>query len=552
MKPTFHSRAPAVQRQQPDKQDIKTIPAPIGGLNARDGISAMPETDAYVLKNWIPSSLGMKLRNGYMAWSSGIVNPVQTIFQYFPKSSTISTSANYQKYPTTLPGEVFAATKNTIHPINTQGAAGASVFALGNATYSGRLCTNMFVNSASSSFLIANSESDGYITYDGATWLLVTAGAGPTQIAGVNPNNLVFNLPWKKRIWFVERNTSDLWYLATEAVYGTATKFPVGSLLKHGGSISYIANWTIDAGEGVDDFLVIVGENGDVLVYKGVDPAVSMALVGTWFVGPVPKGRRAFTQFGGDLLILSTNGLFPISYITRGGTEFLQASEKEYVSKIQEALQTDTSAAFNQYGWEMLLCPRESLLILSVPNYGAVSNKQYALGTVVYGWCEFTGLPISTMAMISGLMMSADSAGAVNMNFVTTLDQVSITGTGGIGITGQCQPSFSGMNFGMNKHWLMGRVTLLSRNIPAISVQLNTDYQSNGPVSTPSVPPGTIALWDSGKWDIDVWSGELTTYQPWFSVSGQGYAGSLASVVVAEGGTIYARTDYMYEKGGPM
>jgi len=540
-------------QQKAPVQKTKTIRAPIGGLNAKDSIGNMPEGDAYGLVNWIPQALGLKLRNGYMAWSSGIPSPVQSVFQYFAPTSTVSESINYSSYPTTLPGTVFAATKDNIYNVTTQGAVGAAVRVLGGATRSGHICANMFVN-AGGNFLILNSEADGYYTYDGAVWLYVTAGAGPTQINGVNPNNLVFNLPWKNRIFFVEKNTSRVWYTGVNALYGAVTAFDFGPLMKHGGAISYIADWTIDAGTGVDDMFVVVGENGDVLVYKGTDPsaAATFALVGTWYVGEVPKGRRSFTQYGGDLLILSTSGLFPLSYITRGGAALLQASDQEYTSKIQQKINVDLGASFNLYGWEVMLCARENLLIITVPNYGGSTNKQYVMSTITNMWTTFSGMPISAMDVASGFLLSADALGAVNINFVTTLDAVAIDGTGGIGITGFSQPAFTYMDVSAYKHFLMARPTLLSKNAPAISVQMNTDFNSNAPISVPAVAPSVAALWDSGKFDVAVWGGDFQTFQSWIGVSGAGFAGSLAMYVVGEGGTQYMSTDYMYEVGGPI
>jgi hypothetical protein len=276
-----------------------------------------------------------------------------------------------------------------------------------------------------------------------------------------------------------------------------------------------------------------------------------MTLQGSWYIGPVPKGRRAFTQFGGDLLLLSVGGLLPVSYITRGGAGFLQASEKEYISKIQEAMQVDLAASFNQYGWEVVYFERESLIVITVPDYSDITNRQYALGTIIYGWTQFNGMPIKTMANISGFVMTASSS-AMNINFTVPLDNVAIDNTGGVGITGQSQPAFSAMGYGANKHWLMGRITLLSPVAPGIAVQLNIDYQDTGPTTTPSIPANTQSLWDTATWDSGIWSGGLATYQPWFSVAGEGYSGSLASIVVSQGGTIYARTDYMYEEGGAL
>jgi len=752
------------QPQQKQKvQEVISIPAPIGGLNARDPISDMPPSDAYGLNNWIPQALGLKLRMGYASWMEGLAAKVDSIFQYFPATSSISVSSDFGNIPVTLPGKVFAATAGRIYDITTRNNTGYATFTglgpgntltspdsanadfttsftieffveptswapiipnciickavaagpqrsyrvqinglrqielhlfsnagvqdtitfdavpisttklygrididmvnrvatlftslcgpssytqygaskfittltifsgtallevgtmendtlnrfagkiywvklylgigtskvlkvscipddstttagpwtslltsevwtragtvaltittvrtLGGATYSGVMVTNMFTNAAGATFLLANSESDGYYTYDGTTWLKVTLGGGATQITPVDPALLVFNLPWKNRVFFIEKDTARVWYTATNALYGTVTVFDFGPLLKHGGAVAYIADWTIDAGTGVDDLLVIVGYNGDVLVFKGTDPAsaTTFALVGTWFVGEIPAGRKSFSQFGGDLLMLSTSGLFPISYVTRGGAQILQASDKEYTSKIQQKINGDLGATFNKPGWTVNLAARENLLVITTPNTAESVDYQYVMSMITNEWTTFSGVPMNAVNTISGFVLSSDLLGNVFIDFVTPLDKINFCSLGGIGITGFVQPAFSYFgNSGAYKHFLMVRPTFLSSGDPAVSLQMNTDFSSNAPVSNPAIPASTTSKWDTALWNQSVWGGAMKTVHQWDGVVGAGFAGSLAMKVVGEGGTIFASTDYMYEVGGPL
>ena len=41
------------------------VPAPVGGLNSRDSIDAMPPTDAIVMSNFFPSVEKVTLRDGF-------------------------------------------------------------------------------------------------------------------------------------------------------------------------------------------------------------------------------------------------------------------------------------------------------------------------------------------------------------------------------------------------------------------------------------------------------------------------------------------------------
>ena len=45
-----------------------TLPAPVGGLNARDSLDTMSPTDAIVLDNYIPGDTNLFLRRGYSVY----------------------------------------------------------------------------------------------------------------------------------------------------------------------------------------------------------------------------------------------------------------------------------------------------------------------------------------------------------------------------------------------------------------------------------------------------------------------------------------------------
>ena len=59
-----------------------TIPAPIGGWNARDPIQAIPPTDAVTLDNFIPGTGGVALRTGFVSHVTGIADPVHSLMEY--------------------------------------------------------------------------------------------------------------------------------------------------------------------------------------------------------------------------------------------------------------------------------------------------------------------------------------------------------------------------------------------------------------------------------------------------------------------------------------
>ena len=69
---------------QPKKFNATTasLPAPIGGWNARDSLAEMAATDAVQLTNFFPTPYDVQLRKGYTKYSTGITGQVNTLMTY--------------------------------------------------------------------------------------------------------------------------------------------------------------------------------------------------------------------------------------------------------------------------------------------------------------------------------------------------------------------------------------------------------------------------------------------------------------------------------------
>ena len=539
----------------PQTQQLKSVGAPTGGLNARDALANMAETDAVNLVNWIPDAGGVRCRKGFKEWTINVpaAAAVRTVMGYFA-SNTAFPGGTFISDPTSMPGALFCATDTAIYTITNTTNAPVAAIALSGSSNAGLFSHTQFRNSAGS-WLIACSEADGYFTYDGAAWLRRVAGAGAGQINGANPNDFVQCCAWKRRLWFVQKNSSVAWYLPADAIAGTVTAFDFGPLLKRGGHLAYLAAWTIDAGEGIDDFLVAVGSNGDVLVYKGTDPASSatFSLVGSWTVGQIPVGRRGFTQFGGDLIILSADGVFPMSYVTRGGASLLQASDREYASKIKTAIGADLRASFTTLGWQMALHPSERILVVTVPNYGAVIERQYAMSTTMNQWCLLDGIPVYSLGSHAGYMFAGTNDGRVLLLFTGPFDNVAYGTNTGDGIRGVIFPAFS--TFGtpaLEKHFLMIRPSFIGLDAPGVLAGINVNYDTEDPLGTPTYTTPSTSVWDVALWDSGVWGGQQQVFSTWISVGGVGFAGAAALIVTAMADTVLTSIDYMFDTGGPI
>jgi hypothetical protein len=523
------------------KHSIRSVPAPVGGLNVRDAIGGMPSTDAIVLTNWIAQQFGVRCRKGWRERVVGLNSPCLSILSYVPNQENTSSS------------QLFAVTDNGIYNASDSTNHPAQLFPLSGGARVGVMSSIMYSNVAGK-FLLAASNAGGYFIYDGDNWSSILSGGSPGKIDGIDPSQIVFVTSWKRRVWFVERDSSSAWYLPTDQITGTAVELELGPFAKNGGKLSFIVDWTIDAGEGIDDLIAFVFEGGDVLIYKGTNPdnAATFSMVGSYFVGAVPPGRRCYTSYGGDVLIISELGLQPLSYVTRGSQSILRTQSIDYLAKIQPQIAELVTLYAGQNGWDITYFPKENLLILHVPVGPTGEYIQYALYTNTSTWSLFTGLPMICANASNNQFVFGTLDGRVCDGFTGFFDAVAYGTSVGTAIPGIVQPSFSYFGLSGNKQFHMLRPTFRAIDRPGVAIAIITDFNSPSMVGAPVSAVSTGAVWDTAIWDDATWQGSTNMYQDWYSVEGIGYVGTAYIVTACLGDTLLASLDYLFEPGGVL
>ncbi len=545
----------AYKKPTAQTQKIKTMPPPVGGINAKDGITLMPETDAVDLVSWIPDTYGIRCRKGYREWAINIPGdaPVLSVLNWIG-ADTPMPGDTFLDTPTSMPGFLFACTDSGIYDITTTTDAPALAFALSGGDQAGWMSSTIVSNIAGTTLCVA-SEADGYMKFDGTTWNKPTMGGGAGQIGNIDPGDLCYVMNWKRRLWFVERDSTSAWYLPTDQVTGAATEFDFGSLFKNGGHLSYLASWTIDAGEGIDDYLVAVSSSGDVLVYKGTDPsaAATFGAQGSFFVGQIPVGRRAWSQFGGDLIILSANGIYPLSFVTRGGAQLLQATGQEYSSNIRSPLGADLKSSFTLPGWDLVLHPSERLMLCNVPDYGGYRNRQWVMSTTMNKWTRFEDVPSYSYGQCLSYLFAGTQDGRVLLLFNDALDDIKYGETTGTPIRGVVKGAFSFFEApALTKQWLQVWPSFLAVDIPSYQIGIAVNFDLSPTLGTPTLPGSANAKWDQAKWDSGAkWVGSIRPFGGWTSVGGVGISGAISLVTSCAGETLLVSLAYMYQVGGP-
>ena len=122
-----------------------------------------------------------------------------------------------------------------------------------------------------------------------------------------NPRDIARGLGFKSRFWLAEREDPLLWYTSTPGgVTGPVVPFDLGLASPGFRKVAGLGALTLDGGDGVDDYFVILDVAGTLLLYQGLDPALTNQWFkrGTYKVGR-PLGDNPLVNFGGDLLAIT-------------------------------------------------------------------------------------------------------------------------------------------------------------------------------------------------------------------------------------------------------
>jgi len=510
-------------------------PPPTGGLNLRDPISNMAPQDALVLENFIPRQQGVELRKGNQVHTTALggVTKFESIFAYNAADSADN--------------KMFAAFNGAIYDVTSEPAAITSASATGSTN--DQWWTTHFATT-SGIYLLAVSPGAGYWTYDPiGGWVDRTSAC--TNLTTAARTVAV----WKQRVWFTLDGSSDVYYLANvNSIQDTATVMPMGSVLRNGGSISSLINWTIDAGFGVDDYLVAVGTEGDIGVWQGTDPtdASKFGLKGIWYIGPVPKYGVYFTPFGGDVMILSQQGLIPMSKVVSGQYNEA-ASNLMPASKVQAELVKAIRTLKNVEAWNVIMVPQESILIIQLPVGTYNLYTQFVMNTITGAWCTFSNMDMVCTTLLDGQLYYADATGKVIKGLFGNVADADINGANGTTIQGELQGAFNSYNTPAQlKRFGLVRPVFISTGPPAVKVSMNTQYNVTSVTGVPYFSDPEGALWDTGLWNESYFAASSNTYQAWAGINNLGYYGSLRMKVKGLPGTLLTSAHVLYELGGVM
>lgn len=486
-----------IEANQPSERVVR-FSAPVLGLVTSSLIDSEIQSSCTVLENFIPTENGVRVRGGSVRRAK-VPSAVKYLFSYKKNSGTeyfVSTDTNVYKYTdATSDGTILSST---------------SISSIANADFS-----HLETQTDGGSFLLLVNGSDNLRVYDGTSWQVVTGVSTPFAITGVNTNVFVNVWNYNNRIFYIEKESFNAWYLPVNSIGGAAVKLPLTGIFKNGGSLLFGATLSSDSGSGFDDRCVFVTSNGEFAVYSG-DPAdvTSWHLNGVFNIG-ASLGKNAYIKLYGDILACTRSGLLSMTAIMEKKQETIENISKN----IQIDWQKDVSRLASNALYQTASCNNSNLIFISLPtNIGTV----YVFNYNTKAWSKITNWDISAMLIsdcklffggASGWVYRGDSGGYDDNDkvFVAKLcyNFMSFGDMAGLKIATRIKQSWRYVNVFYSK------------------ASVNSDYNTafKPPPSAVSLDVLGASTWDVATWDLSSWGSDLYDYkikENWVGVASQG------------------------------
>lgn len=540
-----HSARGAKRKPRPQVAQMNTLPSPIRGIDGRVPVSANNPSVCLYAYNLVPSEYGVQVRNGYREWQTGLDTldgeGVGTLIPFTSSSAE---------------DKLFVATSEGIFDVTVAGDAPVEKVAFGASSIgAGKGVYTHYLSSAGDDYIYYADRVNGLFRYDFAldTWIIAP------DITGVNVATIDFVVSHKLRLWFCVKDSAQAYYLPIDSIQGAVASFNFGSTFKHGGDLIGLYSWTVDGGEGVDDYLVGISRAGDVIPFKGSDPTQpDWSTVGTYFVGAMAAGNRSASQYGGNVTILSSFGVTQLSDLLRGVDPRVNEDQDTIGAKISSIIRTDMVQYRASEGWDIKYLPAEGSLIITSPQKISGVWLQYVYNLTVGGWGFWRDAPVASIDTWRGVTYFGTKDGRVCAMDVSKdevlLDPPPENEFNGVPIKFSLLTSYG--NYDAPSKFKVGqtiRPDFLAKGDVSFDAKFLYDYDISAQQYGGDAGSSGATLWDVGVWDVGVWADDqLSNFNRMGGGSGIGRYVAIAITGTALSDTVLASMDITWTVGGNL
>ncbi|MBD9647476.1 hypothetical protein IB267_03805 [Ensifer sp. ENS09] len=455
-----------------------TFPAPRSGLVTTADMASQQPGSATVLRNFLPTLVGCRIRGGSQKRGRAADGgTIRSAFKY-----------KYGSFE-----KLFMATDTAIYDMTSPAAPPAATAAAVAGLSGGDWCTFQHTN-AGGSFLVCLNGADPRRVYNGSTW---TTAPEITFTDETTMAQLNYGWLFKNRQFVLKNATLDAYYLPVNLVGGAAKLFPLGGVMKKGGSLLTGFSWSLESGDGLSDLCVFVSTEGEVAVYAGSDPgdANSFALKGVYQIGR-PLGKNAWIRAGGDILIATSDGLTPISQVFQRDRQALSQVS------ISRPIEDDWRRAANATGggWVVKQWPEQNLVFIAFPANSVIVDTTFVLNVLSGRWSTISNWEASCYETLQGGLFFGSTGGFCWQGDTTGTDD-------GLAFTAAYLSQFTpATQFGQRARATLAHMFFRAKSKPKVRLFARADFDRTIPPSDQvTIGDAAASEWDVGLWDRAVW-----------------------------------------------
>ena len=504
---------------------------PYGGLDLVSPIDNMDPAYALELVNVFPGAGAPSVRLGYTQFNtSGTTIPSVPI--NFIRELPLKTGVKH----------LIAATDSNLYKILSDG----SVSVVTNPTphTNGSFNSEIFANNL---YLCNGVDTPQVYTGTGNA-----ANVTFTCTAGLS--NLITCAAWKRRLYFIQKNSMSIWVHASVDVPGTggAPKLDeildVQYVMTRGGYLLFAGSFTNQTAATSQDLFFACSSEGEVVFYSGTGPT-DWTLVAHYYIAK-PLGFRAFVRVNADVWIITQDGIVSVDTLFQSS-----AAEAAYVigGKINPLITTAAESIPFSHDYSGFMWSSGRRVYISIPQ-SSTENYFLVYSQDTKGWTTFRlfdGQHCNHSCIAFDHPFYASTTGIVYQGETGQADAITATSSGqAITFSGRTAFSFYGAR-GNYKAFKDIRPLLKVKRGVTLSLGLDTDFKRSSVSTSVTIPTSTFTPWGS-PWGSP-WSATVDYVFDRYAVKGQGH-----SAAVRFGGAIKNTTldiygfEIRYDLGGQV
>jgi hypothetical protein len=243
--------------------------------------------------------------------------------------------------------KLVAFSGSTIYSISGGTATAVSGTTLTNSSVS----TEVFKNR-----LFSCNGSEAVQVYNGTT-------RADSTFTGVTLADLINVSSYKKRLYFIKKNSFDLYYGPLDAITGTLTLEDLSGQYTLGGYLVFAGSYTNQTAQTSADLFFAISSQGEIIFYAGTNPS-DWQLVARYIIGK-PLGYNAFVRVNNDVWVLTQQGIVPISALfASDATQALNTVS----AKINELITGAARLTAFSYRWQGIFSAINRRVYIVIPS----------------------------------------------------------------------------------------------------------------------------------------------------------------------------------------